>query len=286
MKYDKMKNIVYISDFFIEHNLGGAEICDEVIIKKLTEKNFKITKILSKNLKLNDVITNKNSFFIISNFSMIDSRILFFIIENKIDYLIYEHDHKYVRNRNPASFKDYIVPKQEIVNFEFYKNAKVVVAQSNFHKEIIEKNLNLPNIVTFSTNFWLDEHYSFMEEVSSRDKFELTSIVDSPIWHKNTSGAIEKCKNLKKPYILIKDNNYISFLEKIGSYSSFMFLPQTPETFSRTCTEARMMNVQVIGNNNIGCIKEDWFKEYKGIHLIKYLKQSNENSIEKILRLI
>ena len=87
-------------------------------------------------------------------------------------------------------------------------------------------------------------------------------------------------------YKLIKDNIYLSFLEKIGSYSSFMFLPKTPETFSRTCAEARMMNVQVIGNNNIGCLREDWFKEHKGKDLVNYLKNSNKTAINNLVNII
>jgi len=281
-----VKNIVYVSDFFIENNLGGAEICDEVIIRKLGAFNFNIKKILSRNLTINLLNSNKEAFFIISNFSMIHPSVLQTIIDGKYRYIIYEHDHKYVVDRNPAAYKDYIVPKNKIVNYDFYKNAVNVVAQSNFHKDIIEKNLSLPNIITFSTNFWFDEHYEFMEELSERDKFELISIMDSPIWHKNTIGCVEACKKLNKPFILIKDNHYMSFLEKIGSYSSFIFLPKTPETFSRTCAEARMMNVQVIGNSNIGCIKEEWFKTHKGSDLIKYLKNSNNEAIIKIINII
>ena len=125
-----------------------------------------------------------------------------------------------------------------------------------------------------------------MEEMAKRDKFELTAVMDSPIWHKNTAGAVETCKKLNKPFVLIKDNNYLSFLEKIGTYSSFIFLPKTPETFSRTCTEARMMNVQVIGNGNIGCIKEEWFKNYKGLELIRYLKNYNNEAIVKIINMV
>lgn len=281
-----VKNIIYVSDFFIENNLGGAEICDEVIIRKLSAYNFNIKKILSKNLTISLLTSNKDAFFIISNFSMIHSSVLQELTEKKYSYIIYEHDHKYVIDRNPAAYKDYLVPKDKIINYEFYKNAVNVVAQSNFHKEIIEKNLGLANIITFATNFWFDEHYSFMEEMAKRDKFELVSIMDSPIWHKNTNGSVETCKKLNKPFILIKDNNYMSFLEKIGSYSTFMFLPKTPETFSRTCAEARMMNVQVIGNNNIGCLKEEWFKNYKGINLIEFLKNSNNLAIQSINKLI
>jgi len=280
-----MKKIVYISDFFIEHNLGGAEICDEVIIKKLSSE-FSIEKVQSKNLNITKVLSNKDAFFIISNFSAVHPSVIDAFFSNKLDYIIYEHDHKYVKNRNPAAFKDYLIPKEQIINYNFYKNAKAVVAQSNFHKQIIEKNLNLDNIITFSTNFWFDEHYEFMEAMSKRDKFDLTAIMDSPIWHKNTVNAVETCKKHKKPFILIKDNNYLAFLEKIGSYSSFMFLPQTPETFSRTCAEARMMNVQVIGNQNIGCLKEEWFKQYKGFELINYLKYSNIKAIDEIKKIV
>lgn len=281
-----MKKVIYISDFFIENNLGGAEICDEVIIRKLSASNFSVHKILSKNLTINIINSNKNAFFILSNFSLIDKSVLNYVVDSNIQYIIYEHDHKYVIDRNPATYKDYNVPKNKIINYDLYKNAINIIAQTNFHKQIIEKNLNLPNIITFSTNFWFDEHYDFMEEMARRDKFELVAVMDSPIWHKNTIGAIETCKKLNKPFTLVKDNDYLSFLEKIGTYSSFMFLPKTPETFSRTCAEARMMNVQVIGNTNIGCIKEEWFKNYKGLELIKYLKNSNNEAFEKILRLI
>lgn len=227
-----VKNIIYVSDFFIENNLGGAEICDEVIIRKLSSYNFNVKKILSRNLTINILKSNKGAFFIISNFSMVHKSVLQELIEKKFSYIIYEHDHKYATDRNPAAYKDYLVPKDKIVNYEFYKNAINVVAQSNFHKEIIEKNLKLSNIITFATNFWFSEHYEFMEEMSRRDKFDLTSIMDSNVWHKNTNGSVETCKKLNKTFVLIKDNRYINFLEKLGSYSCFIFLPKTPETLA------------------------------------------------------
>lgn len=281
-----MKKIVYISDFFIEQNLGGAEICDEVIMRHLKQENYEVAKVLTKFVTINLINSNKDAFFIISNFIGLPRDIINYIINSKVRYIIYEHDHKYIKSRNPADYKDYLAPQQDIVNKDFYAGAVKVVAQTNFHKEIIEKNLKLENIITFSTNFWFEEHYEFMIEVSQRDKFELVGVMDSPIWHKNTGGSVETCKKLKKSYILIKDNNYLSFLEKIGTYSTFIFLPKTPETFSRTCAEARMMNVQVIGNNNIGCLKEEWFKTFKGVELINYLKNSNLEAIEKIKNLI
>ena len=48
-------------NFFIENNLGGAEICDEVIIRKLGAYNFNIKKVLSRNLTIS-FLNSKNIF--------------------------------------------------------------------------------------------------------------------------------------------------------------------------------------------------------------------------------
>ena len=46
-----MKNIVFISDFFQEDLIGGAELNDSVLISSLEKKGLKILKIKS-NLSL------------------------------------------------------------------------------------------------------------------------------------------------------------------------------------------------------------------------------------------
>ena len=35
-------------------------------------------------------------------------------------FIIYEHDHKYLRSRNPAQYVNYQAPQSEIVNKQFY----------------------------------------------------------------------------------------------------------------------------------------------------------------------
>ena len=138
-----MKKVVYISDYFIEQNLGGAEICDEVIMRHLKDSGCEVTKILTRFVTINFINTNKNSFFIISNFIGLSKETINYIINSKIKYLIYEHDHKYIKSRNPADYKNYLAPQEDIVNFDLYSNAIKIIAQTNFHKEIIEKNLKI-----------------------------------------------------------------------------------------------------------------------------------------------
>ena len=42
-----MKKVVFISDFFVEEIAGGAEICDDVLIKELRSKGIKVSKFKS-----------------------------------------------------------------------------------------------------------------------------------------------------------------------------------------------------------------------------------------------
>ena len=67
----------------------------------------------------------KDVFFIVSNFINLheDSKDY---IEKNTDYVIYEHDHKYLKSRNPAMYEDYLAPEEEIINYNFYKSAKAV----------------------------------------------------------------------------------------------------------------------------------------------------------------
>ena len=114
-------------------------------------------------------------------------------------YIIYEHDHKYLTTRNPSVFPNFKAPKEAIINYEFYKEAIAVLCQSNFHKEIVEKNLELENIISVGGNLWSTESLNLMEEISQKEKNKACSVLKSNIGHKNTLEALRFCqvKNLK-----------------------------------------------------------------------------------------
>ena len=62
-----MNKIVFISDFFKEDLIGGAELNDSVLIDYLELKNIEVLKLRSSNIKDNEIL--ENDFFIISNFT-------------------------------------------------------------------------------------------------------------------------------------------------------------------------------------------------------------------------
>ena len=263
--------MLFVSDYFFEDITGGGEICDHCIISHLLHnKKIKIQKIHSKDLTVQIIKNFNNETFIISNFV--------FLSEEVKQCFIYEHDYKFLHSRNPANFIDFKVPKQHIINQDFYKSAKMIICQSNFQKNIFIKNLEIENIISIGTNFWLPNHFSKMQDLSSIKKNDIYAILASNVKHKNTDLSIQYCKRQNIQYNLIPFLAYEQFLNILANFKGFIFFPGSPETFSRTILESRMMNLEIITNELIGCRKEDWYPLYKGKELIEYTKSKNNEA--------
>ena len=83
-------------------------------------------------------------------------------------YIIYEHDHKYLKSRNPVLYKNFKAPVNQIINKSFYESAKFVFCQSSFHEKIINKNLNLKNTFNISGNLWSEKDLSFIKSLAEK----------------------------------------------------------------------------------------------------------------------
>lgn len=274
------KKVFYISDFFVKHVLGGSELNDDELIKILEEGGFKTKKVQSHMVTKKLVQLNSDHLFIISNFINLTKECKDYISEN-ISYIIYEHDHKYLQNRNPALCKNFKAKSRDLRNLYFFKNALSVVCQSSLHKKIIYDNLNLNNLINFSGNLWSLGTLELIRELSKNKKSNKCSILDSSIPHKNTRGAVLYAKNKNFEYELISDKNYRNFLGKISQNEKFIFLPKTPETLSRILVEARMLGCKVITNELVGAAGESWFG-LKGEELIDRMIEKRKEALNNI----
>jgi len=277
-----MKKIIYISDYFIEHILGGAEISDSVLLTEILEVD--VERIQSHMVSLDFLKKNTNNLFIISNFIHLTKNCEEYI-QNNCNYVIYEHDHKYLISRNPGLFKNFKAPASEIVHLDFYTNALKVIAQSNFHKEIIEKNLSIENVFSLGGNLWPLDTLKNIKLINKNSKTNNIAILDSDIDHKNTPGAAQYCKVKKLDFILIKDQNYNQFINKLNKCSTLLFLPKTPETLSRVVVEARMLGLKTITSNNIGAVHEPWFN-LKGDELVDVMQEKKKEIFNKFNEII
>jgi len=272
--------ILFVADFFADQVLGGGELNNEELIDILISRGHEVQKINSHLLTKDIIQENKDTSFIIANFVNIPSNLISSFYDK--NYIIYEHDHKYLSTRNPGDFPDFVAPKEHVVNLDFYKNARAVLCQSRLHSDIARKNTDLENIISLGGNIWDLKSLKFMSEIAKTDKNEMYAIMNSSIRHKNTVGAIKYCNAKGYEYNLIESANYQQFLSMLGVNKSLVFLPQTPETLSRVIVEARMMNMGVITNSTVGAASEEWYS-LKGHDLIKVMYDKREQITDKVL---
>ena len=266
------KKVVYISDFFAEHVLGGAEINDNVLLTEVLDAD--IERVRSHVVSVELLKNNINNLFIISNFINLSKNCKEYL-QNNCKYIIYEHDHKYLISRNPGLFEDFKAPREEIVNLDFYTNALRIIAQSSFHKKIIEKNLNIKNVYSLGGNLWSEESLTLLDDLGKSQKNNACSVMRSNVAHKNTYEAVKFCKFKNIPYTLIESASYEEFLFMLSQNNQFAFFPKTPETLSRVVVEARMLGNKVYINKMIGAAHEDWFS-LKGMELIEKMRNKKQ----------
>ena len=265
-----MNKVVYISDAFLCDIVGGGELNDHELCLELQKNKIKVIKKRSSTLSIEDI--DVELFYIISNFMMIKEDVKNYITKN-CNYIIYEHDHKYLKSRNPALYKEYRAPEDLIINKEFYQRSKLVFCQTSFHESIIRKNLNIKNLYNVSGNLWSTDSLNMIKDLSSKDKKDRYSILNSKIAHKNTRETIFYCETKGYDYELVSNND------------KFIFLPKTPETLSRVVVEAKMMNMKVITNKRVGASYEPWFTK-KGIELIEIMSLKREAILDKVMETI
>ena len=276
--------VFYIADYFVEDIRGGAEICDNVLLTLLKDEQHKVVRFRSaevseKHFKL----YNKLGFhFLISNFTRLGGEVKAVFMRNPGTYSIIEHDHKYIKHRDPSRYSDYKVPQQDLINEVFYANAKNVFAQSKMHAEVISKNLNI-EIINLGMSLWTDEQLDIIEKFVSSPKIETHAIIDSPNPTKNTHMNIRFCESNDLPYTKIGPSEYPDFIEKLSGCEKIVFFPGVLETFNRVLVEARMLNCKIITNNRNGCISEPWFSALTGQELIDYARTERSSVVEKIV---
>jgi organic radical activating enzyme len=93
-------NFVFIADFIYPTVCGGAEHNDKVMLEFLKKNGHTIEIYDSMSITLDALRKiDKENKFIISNFGLLHQDKINFIQDN-FEYIIYEHDHKYLIHRH------------------------------------------------------------------------------------------------------------------------------------------------------------------------------------------
>ena len=279
-----MKKIVFISDFFANQVSGGAEIYDSILISELQKKGIKISKFNSHEFteKHLSLYVNTGFNFIISNFTQLVDNVKRRFQAYGDRYIIIEHDHKYLVDRNPANYKNFIAPPSRIINRFFYASAKHVFCQSNKHAEVLSSNLNIKNVINLGCSLWSSDQLEILRQSLKNEKNDKCFILgdENPI--KGLDDAKKYCDDKQLKYDIVGKLPYINFLSHLSKYEKFVFFPKTLESFCRVVLEARMLDCKLITNNLNGCTYEPWFKKYKGSELIDFVDNKRDEIVSII----
>ena len=282
------KKIVFIADFYAEQIPGGGEKVNDILIDSLEKLGYKVDKFRTNHAPhpqvssqyISKEIIENNETFIVANFIGLSEDLKQAL--SRKNYIIMEHDHKYLKTRDPSVFRDYLAPQEEIVNYEFYKAAKAVLCQSKIHAEVVNKNLDTGNIVNLGCSMWSESEIKTILEASTTKKAKNVAVLRSGNIIKGTSAASEFCMRKGIEHDYIGGLEYSEFISSMAEYKKFVFFPQVLESFCRLVVESRMVGCELVTNDKNGCTSEPWFAELKGKELISFVQEKKPEIIETI----
>ena len=266
-------NIIYISDFFINEVRGGAELSDDVVINFLERSGLNIRRITSNNFNPN---VDKASTYIISNFTGLSEDKKNYLKKNK--YIIIERDQKYVKSRNTAEYLNFVAPQSEVINEDFYRNAKKVFCLTNHQADLFIKHIDLPNVAALGCTQFSDKQLNILRNNLDSKKNNQYAIING----KRKDKAIALCERENLKYNIIPNLPYRKFINELSNYKGIVFFSHAVESCCRLLIEARVLEMEIITDNRNGCTYENWFRTKKGEELLNFLEIKMSRVLKEI----
>ena len=253
-------SFIMVMDFYFSEVTGGAEANAECLLDRFIESGIPMVKMKSHEVTVEFLKNNKHKVFIFSNFILLKQECRQYAINN-LKYFVYEQDHKYIKSRNPIKYVNFVAPKEERVNIDFYKGAIRVLFLTKLSMEVFHKNTDLTNLLNLQSSVWRKEELAYLRTICNNEKDKRVAVMDSDNPIKRRNDCINLCRKNNWEYNLVKDSNFKKFLEKMSKHNKLLFLTGHLETCARIVVEAKMLNMKVITNKKlIGATSEEWYK--------------------------
>ena len=257
--------IFFVSDMFADQYKGGAELTTEAIIKAGL---FPCNKVLSQTLTIPMMEEYKHVFWIFGNFDSVPEQCLLYAAKN-LNYSVLEYDYKYCHFRSPekhalASGKcDCHESRKGKIVSAFLHNAMATYWMSRNQLEKYQKTFsflkNNNNVVLNS--ILSDETLSFIDSLDTTKKEDKWLILNSPSWIKGVDEAVEYAQKNDLNYELIWGVEHKDLLRKLAKSKGIIFFPRASDTCPRMTIEAKLLDCELILNDNVQHKDEEWFSD-------------------------
>jgi hypothetical protein len=283
------KQIIFVSDFFVEDIKGGAELTTEAI-QSYCPTDISFGNIHASSLKMSLLKRNKNKHYVFGNATKLPKEVLIELSKSEegYSYSIIEYDFKFCFYRNVSMHLlqkgelncDCLKEHKDLIQ-NFYTNAKRRYWMSEKQliftslyidlKDTNEKDFVLSSVFKKET---LDKLCSLKQIPKEQGSY---GVLKEGSWVKGIQLAKDYCKtnniqNVKE----LSNPDYDLFLRDLSGCENLIFTPLGWDTCPRLVIEAMLMGVNVIVNDNVFHIDEEWLKSEET--QLAYLK-NNVNEV-------
>jgi|TARA_E500000305_G_scaffold94411_1_gene83358 hypothetical protein len=253
--------IVFVADAFVEHFNGGAELTTESIISSCLLPNVKV---LSQQITVELLKQNKNHFFVFGNFQNLKFDCILYAIKN-LNYSVLEYDYKYCSFRSPGKHAAadgicdcHQTKRGKLISLFLNSANKLWWMSKNQKNQYIEKFPFLGGNVLSSV--FSDETLDFIQSLDISKKQEKWVILDSKSWIKGVEDAVNYAKENDLEYELVWGISHKELLRKLARSRGLIFFPKAGDTCPRMVIEAKLLNCDLILNENVQHVGESWFE--------------------------
>jgi hypothetical protein len=251
---------------FLEEYKGGAELTTEAIIKSSPD-SVGVEKVHCRSVSIDFLEKNKDSHFIICNFSTLADNLKIYMCRN-VNYSIIEYDYKFCQYRSMK--KHYASTGKECdcvdsyygkINSAFYGYASKIWFMSRGQRDIFIskiKALKEERCEVLSSVFSSGD-VSFMNSIKNNEKNNKYLILGSNSWIKGTDKCILYAEENNLDFEIISGLLYHELLIKMSTSRGLIFLPLDYDTCPRLVIEAKLLGCELILNDHVQHKDEDWF---------------------------
>lgn len=287
--------LIFVQDFFLSDLVGGAELSMDALHRS---SPIQFLAIRSRDLTQSIINEGRSAHWVFGNFAALNPELIIAFQRERISYSIFEHDYKFCRWR---SVERHFYEGGEICRCEldpwgkliesFFMNAKQVWFCSQRHMQryfdrfpsLASANCSVLSAV-FGEEFFT-KIVPLIQSLPSRKKSGWLTL-DSDSWIKGTDDAKKWLEENGKSYSLIKGLTPDQVLEAMANSEGFVCLPRGADVSNRMVTEAKLLGCQVVANDNVQHIGEEWLEHPDVNFTLQWLYNRREVFWNRTLELV
>jgi hypothetical protein len=260
--------IFFVADVFAEQFIGGAELTSEAIIR---DSLLPVHKVNSSHVDIKLMTTHSDKFWIFGNFAGLNEACIVYAAKN-LNYSVLEYDYKYCNYRSPEK---HILTSGEC-NCEkerrgklvsiFFKKAKTVWFMSENQRQIYLSKLPFLNNTRVLSSVLSRDNLRFINSLDTSNKNNKWVVLKSQSWVKGTAQAIETAENKNLEYEAVSGLSHRDFLKKLANSKGLIYTPPGSDTCPRMVIEAKLLDCELVLNDNVQHKDEEWFQSKDSIN--------------------